>query len=192
MKWKPVAQLFKRSKWWKGSLSLCSRHIYNECNAAIINFHLEASLISSPCFLEPRLTAGELSSQGFCYGQSTPCDYESHQEPCQNVSIRMVRCSTWDGVNAAVIYCACLVIRLNMNSRGAADTKPSRDPLFPIPWPVRTTVVSISSFPSSPDTKASLGKECLGPKVKKTVPSLSHQTAFSLGIHSVFLSIPHQ
>lgn len=54
-------------------------------------------------------------------------------------------------------------------------------PLFPIHWPASTTVVGISyfSFPSSPDTKASLGKECLGPKVKKTVPSLSHRTAFS-------------
>lgn len=48
----------------KGSLSLCSLHTYNECGAAIIKFHLHASLISWPCFLAPTLATGELSSQG--------------------------------------------------------------------------------------------------------------------------------
>lgn len=50
----------------KGSCSLCSLHRYNESKAAIINFHLKASLISQSCFQEPKLTTDELSSRGFC------------------------------------------------------------------------------------------------------------------------------
>lgn len=49
----------------KGSLSLCSPSTYNACNAAIISVHLQASLISRSCSLQPKLVAtGELSSQG--------------------------------------------------------------------------------------------------------------------------------
>lgn len=49
-------------------------------------------------------------------------------------------------------------------------------PPFHIGCSASAAVVGLSyfSFPSSLDTKASLGKECLGPKVKKTDPSLSH------------------
>lgn len=50
----------------KGSCSLCSLHRYNESKAAIINFHLKASLISQSCFQEPKLATDELSSRGFC------------------------------------------------------------------------------------------------------------------------------
>lgn len=43
---KTCGAILQTLKLMKGSLPLCSLHTYNECNAAIINFHLEASLIS--------------------------------------------------------------------------------------------------------------------------------------------------
>lgn len=43
---KTCGTILQTLKLMKGSLSLCSLHTYNECNTAIINLHLETSLIS--------------------------------------------------------------------------------------------------------------------------------------------------
>lgn len=68
---KTCGAILQTLKLMKGSLPLCSLHTYNECNAAIINFHLDASLISWSCFLEPKLTTGELLFPGILHSRQS-------------------------------------------------------------------------------------------------------------------------